>query len=78
MIDKLPVEVIRKIYEYDSTSKIKFDKVLTQLTAHSSYSDVPNVSKNGINVCVIVNSAEPISDYAIEYISTMRVLMMMI
>ena len=30
----LPVEVIREIYEYDSTYKIKFDKVLTQLTAH--------------------------------------------
>ena len=33
-MDNLPVEVIRKIYEYDSTYKIKFDKVLTQLTAH--------------------------------------------
>ena len=31
---KLPVEVIRRIYEYDSTYKIRFDKVLTQLTAH--------------------------------------------
>ena len=33
-MDKLPVEVKRRIYEYDSTSKIKSDKVLTQLTAH--------------------------------------------
>ena len=32
-MDNLSVEVIRKIYEYDSTYKIKFDKVLTQLTA---------------------------------------------
>ena len=32
-MDNLPVEVIRKIYSYDSTYKIKFDKVLTQLTA---------------------------------------------
>ena len=30
----LPVEVIRRIYEYDSTYKIKFAKVLTQLIAH--------------------------------------------
>ena len=30
----LPVEVIRKIYSYDSTYKIKFDKVLAQLIAH--------------------------------------------
>ena len=33
-MDNLPVEVIRKIYEYDSTYKIKFDKVLTQLTSY--------------------------------------------
>ena len=33
-MDKLPVEVIRKIYSYDSTYKIKFDKVLTQLTSY--------------------------------------------
>ena len=34
MMDKLPVEAIRKIYEHDHTDEIKFDKVLTQLTAH--------------------------------------------
>ena len=33
-MDKLSVEVIRNIYEYDSTFKVKFDKVLTQLSAH--------------------------------------------
>ena len=33
-MDNLPVEVIRKIYEYDSTYKIKFDKVMTQLTSY--------------------------------------------
>ena len=33
-MDNLPVEVIRKIYSYDDTYKIKFDRVLTQLTAH--------------------------------------------
>ena len=33
-MDKLPAEVIRRIYEYGSTYKIKFGKVLTQLTAH--------------------------------------------
>ena len=33
-MDNLPVEVIRKIYSYDNTYKIKFDKVLAQLTAH--------------------------------------------
>ena len=33
-MDKLPAEVIRKIYSYDNTYKIKFDKVLTQLKSH--------------------------------------------
>ena len=33
-MDKLPVEAIRKTYEYDNTYKIRFAKVLTQLTAH--------------------------------------------
>ena len=33
-MDKLSVEVIRRIYECDNTYKIKFGKVLTQLTAH--------------------------------------------
>ena len=33
-MDKLQIEVIRQIYEYDNTFKIKFDKVLKQLTAH--------------------------------------------
>ena len=28
-MDNLPVEVIREIYEYDSTYKIKFDKADT-------------------------------------------------
>ena len=30
-MDKLPVEITRKIYEYDDTFKIEFDKVLKQL-----------------------------------------------
>ena len=33
-MDNLPIEVIRQIYEFDSTYKIKFDKVLKQLAAH--------------------------------------------
>ena len=33
-MDKVPIGVIRQIYEYDSTYKIKFDKVLKQLSAH--------------------------------------------
>ena len=33
-MDKLPIEVIRQIYEYDNTYKIKLDKVLKQLSAH--------------------------------------------
>ena len=33
-MDKLPVEITREIYEYDSTYKIKSDKVLKQLSAH--------------------------------------------
>ena len=30
-MDKLPIEVIRRIYEYDSTYKIEFDKVARAL-----------------------------------------------
>ena len=33
-MDKLQIEVIRTIYEYDSTYNIKFDKVLKQMSAH--------------------------------------------
>ena len=33
-MDNLPIEVMRQIYEYDSTYNIKFDKVLKQLSAH--------------------------------------------
>ena len=34
IVDKLPVGITRKIYEYDSTFKIEFDKVLKQLRCH--------------------------------------------
>ena len=34
-MDALPIEILRKIYEYDSTYKIKFDKVLLQLRCFS-------------------------------------------
>ena len=33
-MDTLPIEVLRKIYEYNNIYKIKFDKVLEQLMAH--------------------------------------------
>ena len=33
-MDKLPSTIIQHIYEYDNTSKIKFDKVLKQMMAH--------------------------------------------
>ena len=33
-MDKLPSTIIQHIYEYDSTYKIKFDKVLKQMMAH--------------------------------------------
>ena len=33
-MDRLTIEVIRQIYGYDNTFKVKFDKVLKQLTAH--------------------------------------------
>ena len=34
VMDKLPSTVIQHIYEYGNTYKIKFDKVLKQLSAH--------------------------------------------
>ena len=33
-MDKLPIEIMIQIYEYDPTYKNKFDKVLKQLSAH--------------------------------------------
>ena len=30
-MDELPVDIIRKIYEYDPTYKIRFDKVLKRV-----------------------------------------------
>ena len=33
-MDKLHSDIIQLIYEYDNTYKIKFDKVLKQLSAH--------------------------------------------
>ena len=33
-MDKLPSHIIQPIYEYDSTYKIRFGKVLKQLMAH--------------------------------------------
>ena len=33
-MDKLPIEVIITIYEYDNTYKIQFGKVVKQLAAH--------------------------------------------
>ena len=32
-MDKLPIGVIRQIYEYDNTFKVKFCKVLKQMMA---------------------------------------------
>ena len=33
-MDKLPSTIIQHIYEHDNAHKIKFDKVLKQLSAH--------------------------------------------
>ena len=78
-MDKLPVEVIRRIYEYDSTYKIKFDKVLAQLTAHIFIYRCSECFKEwNINVFVIVKLAELIFAFAIRYISVKTVFMKMI
>ena len=50
-MDKLPVEVIRRIYECDSIYKIKFDKVLTQLSAHCFIYNCRICSKPYNNCC---------------------------
>ena len=54
----LPVEVIRRIYEYDSTYNIKFDKVLTQLIAHIFIYDCRICLSLIIIVVVIVRSVK--------------------
>ena len=33
-MDNLPIEIVRKIYDYDDTFKIEFDKVLKQLKCY--------------------------------------------
>ena len=33
-MDKLPSTILQHIYEYDNTYKIRFEKVLKQLSAH--------------------------------------------
>ena len=53
MLD-LPVEITRKIYEYDSTYCEVFNKVLIQLKCHFLYIIVICVSNGGRNVYVIV------------------------
>ena len=57
-MDKLPVEVIRIIYEYDNTYKIKFAKVLAQLTAHCFIYNCRSVLSLRIIVVVIVRGVK--------------------
>ena len=59
-MDKLPIEVIRQIYEYVNTFKIKFDKVLKQMMAHFLYTDVVSVLKSGTTVIATAQIVEPI------------------
>ena len=68
-MDKLPVEVIRRIYEYDYTYKIDVDKVLTQLAAHVFIYRCSECFKEWNKCCfVIVKCVELIFAFAIIYI----------
>ena len=33
-MEQLPTTIIQHVYQYDSTYRVKFDKVLKQMTAH--------------------------------------------
>ena len=78
-MDKLPVEVIRNIYEYDSTFNINFDKVLNQLSAHIYIYRCSECFKEwNKRFFVIAKPAEPISDSAIKSFRQRIVFMKMI
>ena len=77
-MDKLPIEVIRQIYEYDSTFKIKFDKVLKQLMAHCFIYNCRICCKPYNNCCCYCSVCKkPILNSASKSITTKGQLMKM-
>ena len=76
-MDKLQSNIIQHIYEYDNTYKIKFGKVLKQLIAHCLSIIAKFVSSLGIIVVATVKFVELILKFAINYIMTVGVLMLM-
>ena len=76
-MDKLPSHIIQHIYEYDSTYRTKFDKVLKQMMAHFLYTDVVSVLKSGTTVIATAQMVEPIWNYANRSITLLIVPMKM-
>ena len=52
-MNNLPIEITRKIYEYDSTYHNVFKKVLVQLRCHFLYIIALNVANLGTHVYVM-------------------------
>ena len=77
-MEKLPIELIRQIYEYGSTYKIKFGKVLKQMMAHFLYTGVVSVLKSGTTVIATAQIAKHIFAFVSKYIIPKRVPMKMI
>ena len=77
-MDNLPIEITRKIYEYDSTYREIFNRVLIQLKCHFFFTTAMNVIKLGINAIVIVKYVKHILDFAIRYTLITKILMKII
>ena len=58
-MDKLLIEVIRQVYEYDNTYNIKFDSFET-VDGNSLFTDAVFVLKSGTTVIVTAQIVEPI------------------
>ena len=67
MIDKLPIEVIRQMYGYGNTYKIKFDKILNQLSAHIYIYRCSECFKEWNKWFAAAKFAEPVLDFAITF-----------
>ena len=74
-MDKLPIGVIRQIYEYDSTYKIKSGKVLKQMMSDFLYIQMSYLLKRGATVFATAQIAKPIWNSANRSIIHLIILM---
>ena len=63
-MDRLPTTIKQHMYEYGRTYKVKFGKVLKQMTAHCLI--VTNASNHGVIVIAIVKCVQLVLNTAIK------------